>query len=457
MREAFPGLPLEKEIPDYGVRSMLQKTIDKMTREEKAQFFRFDSIFRLNGLDPETGSFVKMSDALSIQNAAFMIPRVLTQMVQEGVEPFLIGTSLLQQIPYQPGMMAFYPAMDVLVAREVGDGQALPTFQINVAGGTMLGLSVQRHGLALRVNQRFIEQSSYPWISYWMRLAGYALARHKEERIFNFIGSIGTVAFDNSVAARQPSSQRQPVFGHTKGRNIKGQFNGSMTLDDIFDMYSLTMMQGFIADTLLVHPMTYLMWVKDPVMREFAIQAGGGSFFGSWTGNAAARGYQGLYNFQGLGQGLGQTGQFTQGALTGGTVSTPQGLPQNQTSAPVIPNYLGIPFRIVVSPFVRYSPQTKTTDIKMFDSRNLGALIVGKQPTVLEWDEKLYNMHNIGIEEEYGFAMLNEGQAVSVAKNVRVTANEFVTQARTVVSVNDASFEMPNSQFGSNPLDVNSR
>ena len=36
-------------------------------------------------------------------------------------------------------------------------------------------------------------------------------------------------------------------------------------------MYAQLLMQGFIPDTLLVHPLTWLQFVKDPVMREFAI------------------------------------------------------------------------------------------------------------------------------------------------------------------------------------------
>jgi len=436
---------------------MFKKTIDKMSNDERVQLARFDSIFRNNGFDPETESYLPLKDALEIQNASFMVPRVLTQFVQEGVEPFLIGTSLLQRIEYQPGMVTVMPAMDVLVAREVGDGQALPVFNVHTAGGVTQGISVQRHGLALRVNNKFIEQSAYPWMNYWMRLAGYALARHKEELIFNFISGIGTIAFDNSVAARQPSSPKQPVLGHTTGRNVKGQYNGSVTMDDLFDMYSMILLQGYIADTILVHPMTFLMWVKDPVMREFAIMAGGGSFFGQWTGNAAAKSWQGTYNFNGLGQGLGQTGVYSQGQLVGGQSSTPQGLPQNMTSAPQTPSYFGIPLKIIVSPFVKYTPTTKTTDFMMFDSKNLGALVVAKDPTVLEWDEKLYNVRNIGIEEEYGFAMLNEGQAVAVAKNVKVRSNEFVLPARAFASVNDANFEQPSNMFGNSPTDVNSR
>ena len=46
------------------------------------------------------------------------------------------------------------------------------------------------------------------------------------------------------------------------------------------------------------HPMTWIMWLQDPVMREFAIQAGGGSFFANFTGNPAAQINQGFYNNQ---------------------------------------------------------------------------------------------------------------------------------------------------------------
>ena len=42
----------------------------------------------------------------------------------------------------------------------------------------------------------------------------------------------------------------------------------------------------------------------------------------------------------------------------------------------ILPNYLGLPFRILVSPFVHFDPENRTTDIMMFNSRNLGALIV---------------------------------------------------------------------------------
>ena len=51
-------------------------------------------------------------------------------------------------------------------------------------------------------------------------------------------------------------------------------------------------------------------------------------------------------------------------------------------SAPQLPSYLGLPFKILVSPFVNFNPETRTTDILMFNSRNLGALIVAEDPHV---------------------------------------------------------------------------
>jgi hypothetical protein len=439
-------------------------SVVELSKDEIKTYTRIDSIVRNNGYDPEVGHAISVKDALAIQSSGIFVPRVLTEFVQEGVEPLLIGSQLLQRIEYQPGLQTVFPAVDVLQAREVGDGMALPIFNIHTSGAQSYGVNVQRHGLALRVNEKFLQQTTWPWMQYWMKLAGHALARHKEERIFNFITKMGAVAFDNSTAARQTNAAVQPVLGHTTGRNLKGQFNGSTTMDDIFDMYAMVLLQGFIPDTILVHPMSFLMWVKDPVMREFALTAGGGSFFGNWTGAANAQSFGGQFNSNGLGQGLGQTGQYRNGALTGGQTATVQGLPQNLNTAPILPSYLGIPFRILVSPFVYFDPTTKTTNFMMFDSKNLGALIVAADPHVNTWDEQLYGIHNVGIEEEYGFGILNEGQGIAVAKNIRVKSNEFILPARTVFDIassttfeGTSSYDQDGASFGSTPTDVNSR
>lgn len=62
---------------------------------------------------------------------------------------------------------------------------------------------------------------------------------------------------------------------------------------------------------------------------------------------------------------------------------------------------------------MNFNVQSKTTAIMMFNSRNLGALIVDKKPHVREWDEPQFDIKNIGIEESYGFGVLSEGQVWS--------------------------------------------
>jgi hypothetical protein len=68
-------------------------------------------------------------------------------------------------------------------------------------------------------------------------------------------------------------------------------------------------------------------------------------------------------------------------------------------------------------------PEQRLTDVLMFNSRNLGALIVQEEPHVKSWEDGQYNIQNMSIEETYGFGILQEGQAVAVAKNVKIRPN----------------------------------
>ncbi len=107
---------------------------------------------------------------------------------------------------------------------------------------------------------------------------------------------------------------------------------------------------------------------------------------------------------------------------------------------------------------MQFNTSTLTTDIMMFNSRNLGALIVDQEPHVSDWEEPQFGIRNLAIEEKYVFGVLNEGQGIAVAKNVKVTHNQFVEQARAVVSVgsDNADFELLTALRGATPIDVNS-
>jgi hypothetical protein len=126
-------------------------------------------------------------------------------------------------------------------------------------------------------------------------------------------------------------------------------------------------------------------------------------------------------------------------------------LPSTCQNVPGYANFGGL--RILVSPFMRFDTSSKTTDLIMFNSRNLGALIVDQRPHVRSWDDPQYSIQNLAIEESYGFGVLNEGQAIAVAKNVRVRANEMSTPARPIISVgpDNTAFEKPSALVGGSP------
>jgi hypothetical protein len=87
---------------------------------------------------------------------------------------------------------------------------------------------------------------------------------------------------------------------------------------------------------------------------------------------------------------------------------------------------------------MKFDPVTRTTDILMFNSKNLGALIVKQDPQVVSWEDNRYGIQEMAIDEHYGLGIINEGQAIATMKNVKVRPNEFVLPARSVFNLNES-------------------
>jgi len=250
------------------------------------------------------------------------------------------------------------------------------------------------------------------------------------------IRASGTPVFDNLHPTKS-------INGVTTGRDLAGQANGSVTLDDIFDAYAHILTQGFMPNGLLMHPLTWCMFVKDPILRAFVLANGGGSFFATWTGNPAGRAPWDNASQGGMGASSGQT--ITPGQTPGGSSSpggfTPSTLlqyPQTINSAPVLPSYFNVPMRIIVSPFVPFDPKRKLTDIYMFDTNELGAIIVDEDIMTEEWKDPSVEITKIKLRERYALAILNEGLAVGKLSNVHVVPNEIVLPAQTQIQVSSS-------------------
>lgn len=157
------------------------------------------------------------------------------------------------------------------------------------------------------------------------------------------------------------------------------------------------------------------------MFRTYQLQFGGGQWFNPWTGNAMPD-YSPLRPFGGMGEGRGQR------VVPPGTANSTK-LPeydQTLSSVPNLPRYLGLNFQIIPSPSVPFNVTNNTATMIFFNSQNLGALIVEERPKVQEFKNPEHEITKLQIAEKYGLAVLNEGQAVFVAKNVKVARN-FIT------------------------------
>jgi len=368
----------------------------------------------------------RMEDALSVPNASVLMPKVISNIVKEAIEPLLIGTSLLQRINYSYGHTITFPAVGALVAADIAEGMEYPERSLQTGGATVTA-SIGKSGIAVKITEEMIRYSQFDIIGMHLRAAGRALARHKEVKIFDFIRSMGVPVFDNL----HPTSSYKGV---TTGRDLSGSGNGSVTMDDIFDAYAQVITQGFTPNTLLVHPLTWVMFMKDATLRHFVLASGGGAFFATHTGNPAGRAPWDGSSTGGLGVSGGQT-ITPPGSASGEAASGLSAYPQTLNSGPILPSYMNIPFRIIVSPFVPYDPRRRLTDIYMFDAAELGVLIVDEDVTTEEWNDPKVDIMKIKMRERYGIGILNEGKAIATLKNVHVVPNEIVLPAQANIDV----------------------
>lgn len=384
------------------------------------------AIFQNGGLDPLSGERMEMKDILNTSNAGPMLPKTMVSIVKEAQEPLLIGTSLLDRLEYQYGQTIVFPAVGAMVADDIAEGQEYPEVQPNLGGATVTA-NVGKSGIAFGFTEEMLRYSQFDLMGLYMRGAAKALARHKEKKIFDHVLSMGVVCFDNA----DPSGS---IFGVTTGRDLNGAANGSVILDDLFDVIAQMMHNGFMPDSILIHPLAWLMWVKDPIMRDFAINAGGGPFFQRWQGEVAKQfgpqnGPQGKL---GLSGGAATIPGNTQ---SGETATSIEGYNQTMTGRPNIPPYFPFPFRILVSPFMPFDPATLLTDIIVFQSGELGALLVDEDLYVEEWNDPRVDIKKVKMRERYALGIYNEGLGVGLIKNVKVVPNQIVLPASATISV----------------------
>ena len=172
------------------------------------------------------------NDLVTSPDVARFIPQVVENVVREALEPNLvIIPNLFEEVRIDRGSRIQIGAIGALSASEVPEGTEYKENDLQMDGGDMVAINIKKHGLMIRVTDEMLSDNQFDVIGLWLRAAGRALARHKELYAIRLLNEFGTEVFNNAT----PSDS---LYGSTTGRDITGAGNGSMTSNDLWDMYA---------------------------------------------------------------------------------------------------------------------------------------------------------------------------------------------------------------------------
>ena len=376
--------------------------------------------FKTGGLDIK-GNPYTISDALSTPDSHLAVQRVVTEIIQEAIEPTLIGHLLVDNMftTERGTSQVTIRTLGSLggVDFEIAEEGEYPEIGLNRGQQNTLQAQYGKYGAKIKISEEMIQSSQWNSIDQWIRKTVQALARYKEAKIFKMIADFGTVVFDN----QDPTNA---TLGRTLGRDIHGQGNGSMTTGDLVDMYSHLLTQGYRPNVILVHPLHWAMFAKDPIIREAGLARGDIS---QWLNSQVSplNPYKYITGWTGATKAAhGDSQRLTQ---------EEQNLLNRE--APVVPAYAGplTGLTLLVSEYVPYNEATNTADIIMLDTRNTGVLITNEPLVIDNWDEKANDMKVFKLREKYALAMYEQGRAVAIAKNISLEPNEIFNNPQIVI------------------------
>lgn len=320
-----------------------------------------------------------------------LIPRALSYMAREAMEPMLTITPLLQRINYTHGTTIRFPAISTsMTASEMGEGEEYPEGTFELAG--QVEAHIGKQGIAYKVTEETIRYSLFDVISILNRSAGRAMARLKEQKAVSLI----TADYSNAIFDNQSSSVKT-----TTGRDALGAYNGTLTLDDLFYAYATMVNRGFMPNMMIMHPFAWQIFAQEGISRAFGWEHGMAELM--WR---TAQGKLGSVPNWRAG-GLNQNSYPTNVQNIAGTFTN-------------VPSPFPLPFQIIVSPYMPYSATTSRTDIVFCDSQELGLLIVDEELTSDEWTDPARDIKKVKMRERYGMAMVNDGKGIGLMKNIKI-------------------------------------
>ena len=370
------------------------------------------SAFRTGGLDTE-GNPMTISDSLATPDSHLALERVTLEIIEESKEPNLIGHLLLDQmVSNDPSHMTQVNIhmLGSLASEDfrVGERGEYTEVGFNVGQQNIISAIYGKYGCKISITEEMMQASQWNLIDQWLRKVVQAMARYKEKKIFNEFIKMGVTVFDNV-------NPQNSINGRTTGRNIYGKGNGSMTTDNLIDMYSYLLTQGYTPNYIIAHPLQWAMFARDPILREAGVATGN---IEQWLTSKVTKNdpYKAIAEWNSpLRKGNGKRQEMTE-----------QERYLLDTQPPIIPVNSGPlnGLKILVSDLVPYDAEKRTADLIMVDTRNTGVLVTSETLKMDSWDSKETDLTMFKLREKYAIALYDQGKAVAIAKNISLEPNE---------------------------------
>lgn len=342
----------------------MDKNFTEMSIEEKvavyASAFQDNSVMNVT----EAKNTMKVHEALTSQDASILMPKVIQQVVTEAAEAQYLASQFFKKVKLNEGRSMEFVHFGALRASEIAEGQEYPEQSLNITknGASEVNVRVKKYGLKISITDEMISDSSWDVIGLHLQAAGRAMARLKEENMFRAFSQHGHVVFDADLFQAGQD-------GYPTGRGFDGEYNGTLSSDDIIDMAVSIMSAGFIPTDIVMNPLCWSLFAKNSALEGSSVAA--------------------------FGQGVNNTD------------------PRDFTTS----NALGL--NVLFSPYVPFKQADLKFDFYLVDRNNVGVLVVKDEISTDQFDDPTRDMQALKLKERYGIGILNGGLGIAVARNIR--------------------------------------
>ena len=334
-----------------------------------------------------------IKEAITTTDTIKLIPKVIEGKLREAQEPTYLGTTFFQKVRVDGGASAVYviPVVGELIAYEVGEGTKYQESraEVNTLEIATLEIRVKKFGVKVSMTEESINDCSWDILGINIRKMGQAMGRIKEEQIFNNFSQHGKPIFDNNLR------QQLPEAG-TTGLGKDGNPNDTLSVEDLLDLAMALLGQGFNPTDVIMHPLVWVVFARNNMI-------GNGLTYGALGGNyvhpnGAIQGTPAAFGMANSGDGQ----KF---------IMRPD---QIQGRIPV----MGL--TVSFSPWVHFDRMGKKFDMYCLDRNEVGIIAQRDELSMDDWVDPERDIKMLKCKERYGIGLLNNGRAITVAKNIAV-------------------------------------